>query len=135
VEGLAEIYCAQLCHAANPVCPPLYECAVDIGACFKSETCGPNGECAQGQVCVDDGERYCTTYCDDDGSCPTGYACAEDTNVCFKSKAPPGSSTLDNVGNNSGGCAVRAGAASESVVGWLVALSLALAVRRRRSLT
>jgi hypothetical protein len=85
VQSFGQYYCSQACSAENPACPPYYECATNLGACFKADQCD-NDVCAPGLICVDNGGKYCTTYCDAAGGCPLGYACDAAWNVCFKSQ-------------------------------------------------
>ncbi|HOD24630.1 MAG TPA: hypothetical protein PKK83_20185, partial [Polyangiaceae bacterium] len=87
VQSLGHYYCTQVCSAPDLSCSPYYTCVPNLGACFKSEQCD-NDVCAPGLVCVDNGGKYCTTYCDSAGGCPLGYACDAKWNVCFKSSSP-----------------------------------------------
>ena len=131
-------YCSQDCSAANPTCPPGFECAVDVGACFMNggfgKTCASGADCRSG-ICVGDSSgAYCSQLCASDAECPQPAICAEDKGACFmpETAAPRDTSTT------SSGCSV-AGTLSDDPtkpIPWAVGvglLGLGLAVRRRRS--
>jgi hypothetical protein len=131
-------YCSQACSSAAPSCPPGFECAVDVGACFMpggfGKACQSGAECRSG-ICVGDSNgAYCSQLCSSDALCPQPATCAEDKGACFL----PQTAAPKDTGTSSGGCSVAGPLSDDPTkpIPWAVGVGLfglALATRRRRS--